>query len=497
MTNLFNEGVIIPIVEAIKRHADRPALCVNGSFYTYKQFGESVSKIRSYIRQSIKDQFPIGVVDNADLETYASILAIWLEGKCYVPLQPTWPVERNQVIISHSKMRLCFDTSPKSRYNVEQIINPHNIEKAEEMLQVEDFSDDCLACVLFTSGSTGHPKGVRISRKGLGTAIQSFWKTGVTLTCSDRCLQSFDLSFVVSFQCIYAPLQRGACLFPIPTGEIKYAYIIKLIDEHHLTFCQMVLSMLILIQPYMVKSHCEQIHTFIILGEPCPIDVMKVLLDQLPHTRIIQYYGSTETTLHTFCYCPTKKNLVTHNGFLTIGTIIPPNRVLILGDDKEPVQLGEKGELCIGGDQVSPGYWDDNEQNSSSFFYRLIDGKRFRFFYTGDLCFQNTDGYVLICGRINSMVKIQGNRIELMEIENVARRYLNNINVVCLPVKREDHLTEISLFIESVEFPIEDMRKYLYTKLPSYMVPHRIKFIRHFPHNSNGKIDRYALISFC
>lgn len=492
--NSFFLSMIAPIIASIEHYPDRAAMFIDHKYYSYQQLGDCISKIRHHIRCNNLGHKVIGLVDNADFETYASILAIWLEGGYYVPLQPDWPHQRCLDVISKGEIQIIFDTSNKSVYNTACVENPHCFAPHNDYLQIEnDQSDEDLACILFTSGSTGTPKGVKISRRNLGAAICSFWKTGIDITVDDRCLQCHDLSFVVSIQCIFAPLQKGACVYAIPSGEIKYAYIIMLLDKYQLTYCQMVVSMLVYILPYIKKIHHDQIKTFVIHSEPCRIELVEKMKEELPLTDIIVYYGATETTLHTTYYRPITDQYLAHNGYLTIGKAIPAVHAIIIDESGVVVPTGQKGELCIGGDMVSSGYWHDDDSSKKSFFYKTINGNCVRFYHTGDWSYQDNNEYLYLCGRMNNMIKIQGNRVEVSEIEDFAMQYLQNKNVTCISHEREDYLTEIVMFIRSEPFPVNELIHYLSQHLPVYMVPHTYKFIKEFPLNSNGKIDRIAL----
>ena len=163
-------------------------------------------------------------------------------------------------------------------------------------------------------------------------------------------------------------------------------------------------------------------------------------------------------------------------------------RTLIVTPDLKEAPKGEKGELCLAGRQLTPGYWDDDKKNEEAFF--LHDGERW--YLTGDICAMDEEGDLLYYGRKDSQVKIQGYRIELSEIEHVARRfYKDNMAVVAVPIKDAHGNTTIALAIEaaddSTSEPLIDMLKQY---LPAYMVPSRVVCLPQFPQNANNKIDR-------
>ena len=126
------------------------------------------------------------------------------------------------------------------------------------------------------------------------------------------------------------------------------------------------------------------------------------------------------------------------NGIVSIGKPLANCVGLIIDENGKELPTGEKGELCIAGNQVTKGYWKNDEKNASSFFFKEVDGKAFRFYHTGDLCFQDVDGNIMYSGRIDHQAKIQGFRVEMGEIEYCAREFLGGINVVCLAFENNE-----------------------------------------------------------
>lgn len=182
-----------------------------------------MSKVRSQLTKTNYSNTKVGLVINDDLETYASVVALWLEGDCYVPLHPGWPLERCQDICEQVELDLILDSSEQTRYNGVQVINTSALEYEQDCLAPkEGVSDEELAYILFTSGSTGKPKGVMMIRKNVAAFMDSFWQTGIEITEEDRCLQCFDLTFDVSVQGYLVPLTKGACCYTVPYGQIKY-----------------------------------------------------------------------------------------------------------------------------------------------------------------------------------------------------------------------------------------------------------------------------------
>ncbi len=495
---MFEKEILYPILNSIKQFPAHNAFCINEAHFTYAQLGQCVSKIRTALQQCSYKSTNVGLVINDDLESYASIIALWLEGNCYVPLHPDWPLERCLDICEQVELDLVLDSSKKSRYDGIQVLHTSELVYEKDYLEPkEGVSDEDLAYILFTSGSTGKPKGVMLMRKNVAAFMDSFWKTGIVITEEDRCLQAFDLTFDVSVQSYLVALTKGACCYTIPYGQIKYIYASGLIEDHKLTFGAMAPSMLRYLKPYFEEIDATSLKACILTAEACPLNLMEDWYQCATNTELYDFYGPTECTIYCTYYKLTKggKNK-TLNGIISIGKPLANCVGLILDESGNELPSGEKGELCIAGDQVTKGYWKNPEKNESSFFNKEVDGKKMRFYHTGDLCYKDEDGDIMYSGRLDHQAKIQGFRVEMGEIEYHAREFLGGgTNVVCLAFDNKDALTEIAMFIESNEFNPDEMLAYMRTKMPSYMIPTRLFYVPEFQLNMNGKIDKNILKS--
>ena len=494
----FEKEVIQPILNSIERFGDRNAFLINECYYTYQDLGKCVSKVRLAIKESNSSNNNVGLVINDDLTTYASIIALWLEGKAYVPLHPNWPLERCLDICEQVELDLVLDSSNSTRYQNKLVILTNDLEYEEDCLEPQKgISEEELAYILFTSGSTGKPKGVMLMRKNVSAFMDSFWKTGIEINEEDRCLQAFDLTFDVSVQSYLVALTRGACCYTIPYGQVKYIYASGLIEDYHLTFGAMAPSMLRYLQPYFDELDATSLKACILTAEACPLNLMEEWYKCATNTELYDFYGPTECTIYCTFYKLTKGGEnKTLNGIISIGKPLSNCVGLILDEAGNELATGEKGELCIAGDQVTKGYWNNPEKNESSFFYKEVDGIQMRFYHTGDLCYKDEEGDIMYSGRLDHQAKIQGFRVEMGEIEYHAREFLGgDTNVVCLAFDNQDGLTQIAMFIESEEFNPDEMLDYMRTKMPSYMIPTSLFFVPVFALNSNDKIDKNILKS--
>lgn len=499
MKSNFVKQVLHPLRDAIQNFPDRNAFCINEQNYTYRDFACCISGIYNDLLNRRFFSENIGLVVNDDIETYASIFALWLAGKSYVPLHPNQPLERCNDIINQISTDLILDSSKSSRYPQALVLSTcFSVGGIETDLPFDnDVPDETLAYILFTSGSTGKPKGVQITRGNIAAFMDAFWKTGILINESDRCLQCFDLTFDVSVQSYLVPLTRGACTYTIPHDQIKYSYVYGLLEEHELTFGAMAPSMLRYLRPYFDEIECESMRYCIVTAEASPDNLIREWSRCIPHADIYDFYGPTEATIYcTYYKVPEEQPSKTLNGMLSIGRPLPGMTALIVDENLEILPLGEKGELCMAGPQLTPGYWNNPEKNREVFFEKEYQGETLRFYHTGDLCYFDTDGDIMYSGRLDFQAKIQGYRVELGEIEFHAREYLKGKNVIAVAFENTSGNTEIALFIEGYDIPLEELTAYLRSKMPPYMIPTCWKFVLEFPLNANGKIDRNQLRAF-
>lgn len=494
MKYTFYNRVLKPVLDNIARFPERKAFCIDEHFYTYETFGKTISGILDVLVNTDYHNQKVGLVINDDLETYASIFALWLQGKCYVPLHPNWPLDRCLDICEQVQLDLVLDSSEQSRYEGIKVLKTKNLAVSYMPLcAIDGVDEEELAYILFTSGSTGKPKGVQLMRKNVAAFMDSFWQTGIVINGEDKCLQAFDLSFDVSVQSYLVGLTRGACVYTIPHGQVKYVYASGLIEDHGITFGAMAPSMLRYLQPYFEEMDATSLKACILTAEACPLNLMEDWYNCATNTEIYDFYGPTECTIYCTYYKLAKggdnKSL---NGIISIGKPLANCVGLILDEQGNELPVGMKGELCIAGDQVTKGYWKNEEKNASSFFYKEVNGEPLRFYHTGDLCYKDESGDIMYSGRLDHQAKIQGFRVELGEIEYHAREFLKR-NVVCIAFDNEQCLTEIAMFIESAEFDTENLLEYMRTKMPTYMIPTRLFFVPIFPLNSNDKTDKVKL----
>lgn len=495
-------NLIYSLHSSFLQNAENNAFCINDYFFTYKDLLNSIVKIRNTIVANIDSREKhIGLVTNNDLETYATILALWMEGKAYIPINPIAPKSRNVEILNLISVKHVFDSSNKTDFSSFKTINVSQIKYNDnDIFEPIKFDETNIAYVLFTSGSTGIPKGIPISFKNLNALVTELDEDDeYKLNTSDRCLQMYDLTFDASLTALLPALLVGACSYTVPSDAIKYLYAYKLLEKYKLTVLKMVPSIIYYLRPYFSEINAPSVRYSIFGGEKLYEDVINEWAKCIPNGKILNHYGPTEFTVCSNYYkYDSDINNRSYNGVLSIGKPFKNVDCIIIDSNNKIVANNAEGELCLSGKQLTSGYWKNDELNTSSFFMHKTDsGKIKRFYKTGDLCFKDDDGYYLYIGRKDFQVKIGGYRVELGEIEYHARNHesTKSKNSLVIDVINSSNNDELVLVIESSKFDTEGLIQYMSAKLADYMVPKKVFFIDNLPHNKNGKIDRKQLRS--
>ena len=495
------ENILTTILQkSFIANATKNAFCCDHTYYTYGQMYTIIQSVRSVIKTQIPiDDRKVGLVtyNLSTPEVYASIIALWMEGKAYIPLHPDFPDSRNVDSIQEAGLQYVLDTGGRSENWPVTSISLNGLEISDENSDgVVSLQDDDLAYIFFTSGTTGKPKGVPITFGNLSAFIAAFNDLGYELSVKDRCLQMFELTFDLSVMSYLVSFLVGACMYPIPSGVMKYSYIYEVLEDHKLTFALLVPSILQYLKPYYNEIKCPHLKYNLFAGEALPLDVLEQWSHCVPNAQIDNVYGPTEHTIicTRYTYQRNSPNNA-YNGILNIGEPMTGTRVMLVDDNNIEVPDGDSGELCLAGAQQTPGYWNNPTHNTERFFEVASSGIKKRFYRTGDICKINANGEIIYIGRKDFQVQIQGFRVELPEIELAVRSIMQDKNSAVVAFTSTLQTMAIGLMIEGPSFDTEDLLIRLRNKLPAYMIPSEVQFIPQLPLNTNGKTDRNKITS--
>lgn len=495
ITSQFYESFLKPVLA--KKDSDDLAFCIRDKMYSYKQLYDVVEQIVLEVSRLPEDLICLYATD--DIRTYASIIALWVCGKTYIPLNPKQPKERHLEVVE--SVGTHYILSSDSKYDIGMpdvmVLSTKDIVldsySRKSSMPVKNVSDSTLAYIIFTSGSTGKPKGVPISRGNVAAFIDSMNHIGLQVTSEDKCLQPFDLTFDFSVSGYVLPLVKGASIYTIPQKAIKFSYIAGLLEDYHLTVLQMVPSMVRNMLPYMDEIDLSSVRYNIFCGEALTGKVLKAWHNANPNMVSYNMYGPTEDTVFCTYYLIDKSNIanpLSSNDIVGIGKTFENSGILLLDDqDKVIEEENVEGELCLCGEQLTPGYWKNPNENTAKFFE--VDG--IRYYRTGDLCYYGEDGNLMFVSRKDFQVKINGFRVELGEIENRYSIISGGLFAVVMPFTNEQGNIELAIVIEGNEYDYRAHKAQLASELPAYEVPNKWLFTRTIPLNTNGKVDRKAI----
>jgi D-alanine--poly(phosphoribitol) ligase subunit 1 len=481
---------------SFKENTSRTAFHIGNQEYSYREFTEYIGGSQQLLINHIGQStgLPVGVMCHDTIETFAAIFAIWFSGCHFVPLHTLHPALVNNEKILQSGLKFIFDSEKLQSANnlLAECICNKDVKSAESLIIC---SPPNLAYILFTSGSTGKPKGVPINVKNLSAFVEGFLDLYPDLTSKDRFLQTYDLTSDAAFTGYLIPLLLGATVYTIPSGSFKYLSIVKILQEQQITWTQFTPSILNYLRPYFKSIRFESLKHSHFGGEALPFDLVSEWAECVPNAEISNIYGPTETTItctiHRTSIDHLKENV--YNGIISIGKPLKEVKILIIDENDQIVAEDEKGELCIGGNQVMDGYLNAPSDDISAFFIIENNGIKERFYHSGDLVIRNNQGYLLFCGRKDDQLKISGYRVEPAEIEYAVSQAANGSKSIAFGFRNKSGTESIVVFIEQYDGQPEKLKEKLRTLLPSALIPEKIISIRQFPLNQNGKVDKSVL----
>lgn len=492
------------ILDIAHDEPSRPALVIDDEAWTYGELIAAASQLAGrFPGEAEGGMQPItAVMAQRHVSSYLGILAARLCGHAYVPLNVHHPCQRNATILKKSgAMRVICGAL--ARAQLEEIVAAAGVDvdiidcgdsKADHDADLKPFPADRdqslsdLAYILFTSGSTGNPKGVPIRNRELENYLAAAGPL-LDVRPDDRFSQTFDLTFDLSVHDLFICWENGATLVVASEKELRMpsAYI----RERQITkwFSVPSLAYQVRLQEDLVPGAFPSLRLSLFCGEALPTVVATEWAAAAPNSGVENWYGPTEATIACSRYVlqadPPDDDTV------PIGTPFDGMELLLLDADRRPLGAGEPGELFLAGGQLASGYLDDPEKTAAAFM-TLPDGKRV--YRTGDRAVEGADGNLRFLGRVDNQVKVRGFRIELGEIEAALRDASGGLNSVAMAWPSGDEIaTSIVATLESDRADIQGILAQLAATLPEYMVPAMIFCVPEFPKNASGKVDRRAL----
>ena len=355
---------------------------------------------------------------------------------------------------------------------------------------------DSIAYLLFTSGSTGIPKGVMVSHQNV-TSFLDYMVNRYEITDQDRLSQMFDMTFDLSVADMFVAWERGACVCcPSEKTLINPGRFIK---ESSLTIWFSVPSTAVFMKRLgaLKPGAYPNLRVSMFCGEALPVESAKAWAEAAPNSIVENIYGPTELTIACTYYRwdSVRTPLEAEYGVVPIGEPFPAMIPLVLDELFNEVKPGEVGELLITGPQLSLGYWHDPAKTAAAFV--RPPGRSEVYYRTGDRVRRPLgNGPMLYLGRVDNQIKILGHRVELGEVEAVVREESGVDGVVALGwPKTPGGAGGVEVFLQTEGPTRQDLKEKVAKRLPVYMAPRGYHCLAQFPLNANGKYDRNALLN--
>ena len=439
-----------------------------------------------------------GIYTDNDAFMYASVLAAWKAGCGFVPLNNKFPEERLRHIISETGIR-CVIGNNNSKEAIEKlgidviIFNDDKKWMAADQqnndLPVEIKNDpSAFAYVLFTSGSTGIPKGIPVTFGNLEAFAEDL-RTRFDLTASDKVINTYELSFDLSIGSALLAWMSGAMLYICPMDGIIPLDAVRMIMDHQVNIVSMAPSAVNILKKYRILGEADLsfIDTTIFGAEALPYQYVLDWKMAAKNSSMVNAYGPTETTIWATYY--TVDNDTAHelvNGLVPIGK--PARNVDCHIHQQDSISTNaNQGELWISGTQLFEGYLNNTQKSEE--VLTTHNGKKF--YRTGDLVEMLDSGDLIYLNRLDNQVKINGYRVEPGEVEYKIRTTLGISACAVIPVTT-DHETWLLAVLEK-ETLTDEERKRLQEAITFYMLPRKFITVQQLPLNHNGKIDRLQL----
>ncbi|MFT5770281.1 MAG: D-alanine--poly(phosphoribitol) ligase subunit 1 [Lysobacterales bacterium] len=476
---------------------EAPALWQDGHTFSYAELGDLSRRVAGWLEQAgVETGSRVGVLAGRGVTAFAGILGACWAGCAWVPLNPAHPVGRLNALLQRAELdALIVDKAGASLLpeleSHSRVLGPElSLAKAVDYPPVPRKGDD-LAYLMFTSGTTGVPKGVMITHSAIDhflVVMQERYSIGP----ADRVSQFFELTFDLSVFDIFMSLGNGATLCVLP--ELLRLGPAGFIREQKLTVWFSVPSAIVLMDRFgqLKPGVFPDIRLSLFCGEPLPAEPV-IKWKTAAHDSVVEnLYGPTEATLACLLQpCSPEIPVTPERGSVAIGHPYPGMKAAILNSEEHFVHPGEPGELLLAGPQLAAGYWRDGSLTDERFI--TLDGTRW--YRSGDLARQDEDGCFHHLGRTDNQVKILGHRVELEEIDKHLRDACQSDSAMAVawPVKHGS-AQGIVAFITGSDLSVAEIREGMTKRVPEYMVPRQVRFLESLPLSSNGKFDRKALV---
>ena len=481
----MDDNIVKKIEIIMKENKEKIAVEYNGTHYTYGELDRFTYKIAMFLQnRKITAEDIVAVYMERSWLSVCTTIGILRAGAAFLPIDKKVPTNRIEKILEIANAKVLFcDTVPDISEMIDiNLVDINHIIAEEDfsgMLKEAEINDYTLAYVIFTSGTTGEPKGVMIEHGGLSNHIAEKVRL-LELDSQSIVAHNASIGFDISVWQILAPLSCGGQVVIFSEKSILHiSRFLKIIEKEMVTVLEVVPTYL-----NVIISECEKrtVHNnlsyVISTGEELSKAIVERWFSVMPDIPLVNAYGPTEASDDIAHYIISKSDVFEH---IPIGMPIRNAKFVIMLDE----ELSEQGELWVSGICVGRGYIGNIEETQKYFSIDKITGERI--YKTGDIVSKSEDGKYYYHGRIDSQIKLRGNRIEIREVESSIMDFEQIREAAVIYNQEKEEL--YAVFTAANVIDIERLQMYLKKKIPYYMIPSFFKQIPEIPVDINGKTD--------
>ena len=488
--------------QQVRAAGDRLAIKSPERSFTYVELNQTANRLaRKILSLRGERAEAIALMFDHGATILAAILAVLKTGKFYLVLDPTYPRERLAYMLADSGASLIitdgnnFSVCSELAQDGKEVVKLDDLDDGLSSDNLETHpAPDALALLLYTSGSTGNPKGAMHTHESVLVEVRNLsnaWR----VSARDRWLLYTSMSFANSIRTIYCTFLNGGSIYPYDLKECGFGALPEWLRSNRITIWR---TLPTTFRNFMATLPPDltfpDVRLLTIGGEPVLRGDVDLFNRHFAPSSVMSH-GLGPTECFNVCQNYIPHGTQIEESKLTVGWPLPDKEILLLDEKGREVPPGELGEICVRSRFISTGYWNDSERTQAAFQADPSDG-RFRIYHTGDLGTRAENGCLTHVGRVDFQVKIRGFRIDVSEIE-VALRGMDGIRDAVV-VGREDSLGEkqlVAYFVPSTSPVITAtrMRKNLANVIPEYMIPSAFVQMDAIPQTPNGKTDRLRL----
>lgn len=483
----------------VEKYPNQLALCFGDQRLTYKRLNNWVNQLAHHlIKVSQKSEKAVALLFNMGEDMVVSMLAVTKTGKFYIPIDPTYPIDRIKYTLEDSGATILltnYETIGLAQRLKSEMEHLTLIDVGDTIMdgvtsdnptRTEDKSD--LAYLLYTSGTTGNPKGVIQSHRNVLHFIRVY-TNALHLSDQDRLTLLSNYCFDASVMDIYGALLNGATLYPFNLKQQGLSNFRQLLTEQEITVYHSTPSVFrSAFESQVDRTELEKIRLVVMGGEAVRPQDYQLFTEQFHKDAVfVNGLGPTESTVTLQNFIGNDNGLVLDK--VPVGFPVTHTEVLIQGRDRKAAVLQE-GEIIYKSDYLALGYWNNREATEKAFLSSL-NGISGRFYRSGDMGRLRPGGSIEFLGRIDRQIKVNGYRVELGEIENQLLTHVSVKQVVATIDEKAEQI--IAYYTTNDHQEISDLMEYAAEKVAAFMIPKFFIHLKVMPLTTNGKLDKKAL----